>query len=139
MSPFYDAPRRSWIIRIQGKDAVEVVPKETKDSQLYKMYWEANQQLISLAMKLEATQAELAQVLRSNEKLNLENMVLAERVQRFSMETTLQSYEHAKETADNQRAFEDLKAKYQEYRQTTKTLVTHMNNQKKKAKRESSK
>ena len=132
---FYDAERRTWMIRVQGVDVVEVVPKDTKDSQLYKLYWEANQQLISLGMKLEATQAELQQVLRSNEKLHLENMMLVERVGRVTMENKIQAYEHRKEDDERQRDFDDLKNKYNEYRQTTKTLVTHMNQQKKKAKR----
>lgn len=132
---FYDAERRTWMIRVHGVDVVEVVPKETKDSQLYKLYWEANQQLIQLGMKLEATQAELQQVLRSNEKLHLENMMLVERVGRVTMENKIQAYEHRKEDDERQRDLEDLKNKYNEYRQTTKTLVNHMNQQKKKAKR----
>ena len=135
-SAFYDAARQSWIIRIQGRDAVEVVPKETKDSQLYKMYWEANQQLIALGMKLEATQAQLDQLLRSHEKLNLENMMLVEKTHRLDMENKLQSYEHKKEEEEHRREFDDLKSKYQEYRQTTKTLVNHMQHQKKKSKKE---
>ena len=132
---FYDASRRSWVIRVQGQEVVEVVPKETKDSQLYKLYWEANSQLIALGMKLEGTQGELQHVLRTNEKLNLENMMLAERVNRLSMENKLQSYEQRKESEEHRRDYEDLKSKYHEYRQTTKTLVTHMNQQKKKSKK----
>lgn len=134
---FYDTGRRSWLIRIQNQDVVEVVPKETRDSELYRLYWEANNQLIALGMKLEGTQAELQQVLRVNEKLRLENMMMSERVNRIAMENKLQSYEHKRENDEHQREYEDLKAKYQEYRSTTKTLVNHMQNQKKKSKKES--
>jgi len=126
------ADRRSYTIRIDGKDICSIASKALDESQVYRMYWEANNQLLDVQRMKDAAVAESKAMLTVCETLHLRCNFLHEQARRYELETKLKDISVEKLENENTK----LKKDFEEYKTASKTLIRHMHNQNKKSKKQ---
>ena len=125
--------RRSYTIRVGGKDLCSIVSKTVEESQIYRLYWEANAKLVDAQRMKDAAEAESKAVVSLLETMTLRCKYLDERAHRTKFELQLQTLQMDHVTAEK----EKIKKDFEEYKTASKTLIRHMQNQNKKSKKQS--
>lgn len=127
-----DKDRKIWSIRVQGQTICQVASSVVGESQLYRLWWEANNKLVDVGRQLDAAETEKRTLFVALEKAKLKCDYLNEQSQRLQLEIKLNNIESEKK----EKELNDIKSTFEEYKACTKTIVRHMKTQNKKGKKE---
>lgn len=128
----HEKEKKMWSIRVQGETLCEIANTVLNESQCYRLYFEANNQLLALQQQKSVVDAERKNAVDLCEKLYITIDFLSEQSKRLQLEAKLREVEMEKK----EKELAELKKTYDEYKACTKTLVRHMQSQNKKGKKE---